>query len=276
VPGGDCTYCGGSSDKASVLTFASMLADGTFSPVSAASVVFGPSDASDSWGTEDPRIAYNAADGLYYMFYTAYNGSAIFLSLATSPNPTAAGGGWKRLGAVFPSQPGSKSAALLLAAAGSGSPHHLYWGDSSIRVATSPDPSRWPNPGEVLLAPRPDAFDSLLVEAGPPPLRLSTGDVLFFYNSASLGWPAVGSAYHVGWCVLDGDDPTRVKQRSSEPLLSPAFAFENGTALYACNAPDVVFLEGATPLGGDAFRVFFGGADAVVGSAVIQVSAIAL
>ena len=37
-----------------------------------ASVVFGPYDSSDSWGTEDPRMVYNHADQLYYMAYTAY------------------------------------------------------------------------------------------------------------------------------------------------------------------------------------------------------------
>lgn len=63
-----------------------------FFPVGAASAVFGTEDASDSWGREDPRIAHNADGGIYCMFHTAYNGIAIFLSLATSPSPTAAGG----------------------------------------------------------------------------------------------------------------------------------------------------------------------------------------
>lgn len=47
---------------------------GVMSPVTEANLAFGPSDDSDSWGTEDPRMVYDSKDELYYMFYTAYNG----------------------------------------------------------------------------------------------------------------------------------------------------------------------------------------------------------
>ena len=42
-----------------------------------------------------------------------------------------------------------------------------------------------------------------------------------------------------------------------------------------CNVHDVVFLEAMRPLPGsaNAFEVYFGGSDAVIGSAVLQVSA---
>jgi hypothetical protein len=48
------------------------------------------------------------------MFYTAYNGSAPFLNLATAVDPTSKDGGWIKRGPVFPNHPNSKSAALLL------------------------------------------------------------------------------------------------------------------------------------------------------------------
>lgn len=53
--------------------------------------------------------------------------------------------------------------------------------------------------------------------------------------------------------------------------ISYLLTVQIGKAPYTCNAPSVVFLEAAHPLGNDRFRVFFGGADAVVGSAVIEV-----
>jgi hypothetical protein len=38
---------------------------------------------------------------------------------------------------------------------------------------------------------------------------------LFFYNSAEKGWPEdPKTAYHVGWVILDGKDPSKIKQRS--------------------------------------------------------------
>jgi len=268
--GDPCAFCGGSQALASVLTFSPLQSDGTFAAVEDTSVVFGPADESDSWGTEDPRMVYDAQSGVYYMFYTAYNGHDIYLSLATSTNPTKADS-WTRHGAVFPngSVPNSKSGALLLREEG---PHFLYWGDSSIRIAESSDPTVWPSEGDVFIETRADHFDSKLVESGPPPLLLSTGDFLFFYNSASLGWPdAEGSAYHPGWVILDGQNPRVIKQRSEEPLLTPEFAYELGVSPYTCNVPNVIFLEAARPLGNDVFEVYYGGADAAIGSATIQV-----
>ena len=86
--GDACTWCGGAQDKASILTFSEQIGIDSFKKVDTSSVVFGPSDTSDSWGTEDPRMQYNPVDKQYYMFYTAYNGSAIYLNLATTANPT--------------------------------------------------------------------------------------------------------------------------------------------------------------------------------------------
>jgi predicted GH43/DUF377 family glycosyl hydrolase len=263
-----CTWCGGAQDKASIMTFSQLNVDGSFTRVTENSVVFGPSDSSDSWGTEDPRIQYNSVDKKYYMFYTAYNGSAIQLSLATTLNPTVAEG-WTKHGALFPEQPTSKSAALLLR---SSPPHYLLWGDHEIRIAKSDDPMVWPNIGNPLIQIRADHFDSQLVESGPPPMMLENGNYLFFYNSAMLNWPTdLKTSYNVGWVILDGADPTTIIARSEVPLMSPVEAWEEGAAPYACNAPNVVFLEAAYPLGGDLFQVYFGGADSTIGSAVIQV-----
>lgn len=225
-----CTFCGGSQDKASILTYSEQKADGSFTVVDENSVVFGPSDNTDSWGTEDPRMKFNPHDNLYYMFYTAYNGSAIFLNLATSTNPTQAGSSWSKLGPVFPSEQNSKSAALLVPEKKSEEDkYYLFWGDHDIRVTSSSDPKTWADIGTILISPREDHFDSKLVESGPPPLLLSTGDYLFFYNSAEIGWPDdTNTAYHVGYLILDGKDPTQIKVRSETPLMGPEYSWEKG------------------------------------------------
>lgn len=276
--GAKCTFCGGSQDKASILTFSEVdPKTGTFKKVDESSVVFGPHDDMDSWGTEDPRMKYNPEDQQYYMFYTAYNGQSILLNLASSPNPTNSSQ-WTHHGAVFPDIQNSKSGALLLR---DEAPHYLLWGDSSIRIVKSDNILSWPSDGgQILLSPREDSFDSRLVESGPPPLRLADGNYFFFYNSAQLGWPDdPNTSYNVGWVILDGKDPSVIIQRSAEPLLSPKFAWEQGVAPYSCNVPNVVFLEAAHPLPNDnaesginRFRVYFGGADNTIGSAVVEVS----
>jgi predicted GH43/DUF377 family glycosyl hydrolase len=289
--GGTCVFCGGSEEKASKLTFSEMKNDGTFTPVDESSIVFGPGDISDTWGTEDPRMVFNSADNLYYMFYTAYNGSSILLSLATSPNPTSANE-WTRHGAVFPQYQNSKSGALLLF---SPTENYLFWGDSSIRAAVSDSPSKWSDIGEIFLETRENHFDSKLVESGPPPIKLSNGNYLFIYNSATIGWPDdPNSAYHPGWVILDKQDPLHILQRSDLPLMTPEFSWELGVAPYTCNVPNVIFVEaaylmndrstvkavkvveegrqeGVKYLYQDYVQVFYGGADAVIGSAIIQI-----
>lgn len=179
-----CVFCGGSANKASILTYSEEIS-GKFTPITEKSISFTPSSFEDSWGTEDPRMVFNPADQTYYMMYTAYNGSSILLSLATTKNPFDRDS-WTKLGPVFPQYQNSKSGAILIR---NHPPHYLFWGDSDIRVATSDNISHWKNIGEVFLSPRADKFDSRLVESGPPPLQLSNGNYLFFYNSAEKGWP---------------------------------------------------------------------------------------
>lgn len=154
--------------------------------------------------------------------YTAYNGSSILLSLASTTNPFDRNS-WNKLGPVFPQYQNSKSGALLVRKQ---PPHYLFWGDSDIRVTTSDNITQWKSIGDIFLSPRPDKFDSRLVESGPPPLQLSNGNYLFIYNSAEKGWPEdPNTAYHVGWVILDGNDPTKILARSEEPLMGPSFAW---------------------------------------------------
>ena len=72
--------------------------------------------------------------------------------------------------------------------------------------------------------------------------------------------------------------------QASAPLFEPArAAWCVGVAPYTCNVANVAFVEAAHPAseaeaaaagggaGRDLFRIYFGGADAVVGSALVQV-----
>lgn len=144
-----CIFCGGSANKASILTFSEEI-EGKFTPITESSISFTPGTEGDSWGTEDPRMVYNQVDENYYMMYTAYNGSSILLSLAKTTNPFDRNS-WTKLGPVFPQYQNSKSGAILIR---NQSPHYLFWGDSSIRVTTSDDISSWASIGNILLSPR--------------------------------------------------------------------------------------------------------------------------
>lgn len=218
----------------SVITFAEQLADGSFAPPY---LVFAPEGAAEAFGTEDPRLRFDPATGLYHLFYTCYGAPGPFLCHATTGDPTAPyPGAWTRLGAVNGIKD-SKSAALLVRPA---PPHYLLWGAGVIHLAVSEDLLNFTTVNSSWIVPRPEAFDSDLVEAGPPPLPLSDGNLLFFYNSAN--WTADHKdfdAYNPAYVILSGADPSVILQRADVPLLSPDHGWEQGTAPFECNVHNV-------------------------------------
>ena len=102
---GDCVRCSGNGSAASVLTFSAQQHNWkggppTYAPITRSSVVFGPHDATDDLGTEDPRVTYDASSGTHYIFYTCYNSGStpqphVTLCLATTADPSSAIG-WAR------------------------------------------------------------------------------------------------------------------------------------------------------------------------------------
>ena len=252
-----------------------------------------PNNVTEKCGTEDPRINYHK--GLYYLFYTGYDCGTAWLSLSVSANPTDPAS-WLSYGPVFPNIPWSKSGAVLFADSTTAfNQHYLFWGDSStmgggIHIAVSNDTIFWQNTDQYLLQVRSDSFDSNLVEAGPPPLKLSSGDYLFIYNSARSGYKSVKPGwqleYNLGFAILNGSNPVDVLQRSNFPIMSPEFDWETGnTSDYL--VPHVVFLEGLVPdpngcpsnfldyftgTQRDCFFGVYGGADSRLGAVRITVA----
>jgi predicted GH43/DUF377 family glycosyl hydrolase len=117
--------------------------------------------------------------------------------------------------------------------------------------------------------PRGDAFDNALVESGPSPLLLSDGSYVFFHNSDN----STHACYNAEFSILDGET-LAVIQRAPVAMISPTRDWELGTAPAECNVPCVVFLEAAAPVLGqpNEFDVWFGGSDAVVGTARIKIN----
>jgi len=276
---GKCLACSGVAAAASVLTFAELLNDDNdpaatprFQHVDRDSVVFGPHDLTDDKGTEDPRVALDAQTGLYFMMYTCYNSGQtkqdkVTLCLATSTNPTSPST-WTLHGPIgFPA--GSKSGALLIREDPAEGPHFMYWGAGMISITNSTDLLKW-DKGVPFI--KQTLWGNPHVEAGPPPMKLSTGDFLFFHNSWAAGWPH-GAGYQPAWVVLNGSDLSQIISRAPEPLWSPdKEPWMAGVPPYTCNVANVSFLEAAHPVAGraDTFRVYFGGSDAVIGSAVVS------
>ena len=307
--GGGCgkgqIACRGPGERASWLTWAELTDDhgpGAAPPqivgtVRKSSAVFGPFDCpntsattgvttsttsptgttcADAFGTEDPRLTFDPETRLYYLLYNAYDGHNVKLSLATAADPTSKSG-WTRHGELFPGAGlgGYKSGSIVLREAPG--EHFVIWGcDRELRITPSIGRSllHWDfNKSSTLLAVRkaPVYWDTGFVESAMPPLTLSTGDLLFFYDS--LGpWNGT-SGFQPGWAVLSGKDPTQVIARAETPPMPYVLPWEKGTAPWPCNVAHVSNLGGGYALGNDTFRVFFGGADSVVGTAMVRVEA---
>ena len=103
------------------------------------------------------------------------------------------------------------------------------------------------------LPPREGVWDTFIRSAGPPPVKTDRGWLLF-YHAIDMRDPG---RYKLGAMLLDLDDPTKVRHRSSSPVLCPDENYENQ------GKPGVIYACGAVIREGTLF-VYYGGADKVV------------
>lgn len=223
-------------------------------------------------GVEDPRVVRIGA--VYYLTYTGYNLHDAQLCLATSADLRH----WQRRGVILPAYKGAwttgwtKSGAIL--------PERIngrWWmyylgtrrdSDGKDRdymgLASSDDLLHWTDAtSQPVLDRRPGAFDSRVMEPGPPPLLTSAG-ILLLYNGANDKL-----VYGPGWILFDKANPRRVVARCDKPFLLPTLAWERiGTV------PNVIFLEGAVahPPNPLDLTAYYGGADQYVGAVRIRLS----
>lgn len=237
--------------------------DGITFTVEPEPVLFPEPDVWQPWewpgGCEDPRIV-ESPDGGYVCLYTAFDGKASCLFVATSEDLRQ----WQKHGPAFAGGPyvrhWSKSGAIVteasdgrLKAAKVDDRYLMYWGEGTCFAATSRDLIRWTpvefdagadrylsyNPGGTvgswvvhavpgqqalrpLLFPRSGRFDSLLVEPGPPAVRTDDGVVLI-YNGAEVDFTdgtSIKVRYQPGQALFDPSDPSSPIARAGSPFLS--------------------------------------------------------
>src|SRR5207247_1718320 len=98
----------------------------------------------------------------------------------------------------------------------------MYFGVPALLIATSDNLLDWtpvegPDGHAVkVLSPRPEYFDSWLVEGGPPAL-LTTYGILVMYNAGSLP----SRTYSAGQALFDAHEPTKLIARSDSAFLKP-------------------------------------------------------
>lgn len=249
-------------------------------------------NATEPWeqigGTEDPRII--RVDDMFYLTYTAYDGHTARLCMATSTNLLD----WEKYPPLIPSYydyppPGrnvgkrynwSKSGGIVKERQPDGL-FHMYFGDSKIYHATSPDLLTWnATPSENYFAAGVFPWENSLVETGPPPIKTRDGRWLLVYNGMSVGGGGYqGRQYSVGQMLIDpsgsfrpnASDKTRPEMRDGpiarleRPFLWPEADNEIGGQVNK-----VVFAEGLVQYKGK-WYLYYGQADSDLGVAIADV-----
>ncbi|MFL5787745.1 MAG: glycoside hydrolase family 130 protein, partial [Flavisolibacter sp.] len=239
-------------------------------------------------GCEDPRIVEDD-HGIYYMTYTAFDGTTARLFIATSTDLIH----WKKHGSVFKKADRgkyidywSKSGSIItkrtgnrITAAKINGKYWMYWGESNIYMAVSDnlidwtpiketDPSkkqydslRHYEAFKILFSPRKNKFDTELVEPGPPALLTDKG-ILFIYNSKNS--PTVGDntlpngQYSAGQILMDKKDPMKVIDRCANNFFKPDKPYE-----ITGQVNNVVFLEALVHFNSQ-WYLYYGTADSKI------------
>lgn len=225
-------------------------------------------------GVEDPRVV--RINGTYYLTYTGYNLHDAQLCLATSKDLIH----WHRQGIILPAYRGTwntkwtKSGAILSQKV-NGKWWMYYLGTKKDRdgvlrdymgLASSTDLLHWKDATEEpVLTRRPGAFDSRVMEPGPPPIMTKAG-ILLLYNGADKNL-----VYGPGWVLFDRHNPARVLARADHAFIVPRLSWEK-----IGNVPNVIFLEGAVAdlnaAGTLDLTGYYGGADKYLGGMKIRIS----
>jgi predicted GH43/DUF377 family glycosyl hydrolase len=231
-------------------------------------------------GCEDPRVVQDE-NGEYFLTYTSYDGDKARLMVASSNDLLH----WKKHGLVFSKafngkyiDHWSKSGSIVCkyengraVAARINGRYWMYWGDTDIFLASSPDLINW-TPVETtenkllsVFGPRKGKFDSDLVEPGPPAMLTDKG-ILLMYNSRNVIAKGDSSLpehiYTASQILLDSNDPSKVIDRMETYFLRPEKPYEiTGQVNQVC------FIEGLVNFK-DHWYLYYGTADSKIAVAV--------
>jgi predicted GH43/DUF377 family glycosyl hydrolase len=207
----------------------------------------------ESFGVEDPRIT--ELDGVYWITYTAVSRYGIGTGLASTTDFKT----FERHGIIFP--PPNRNVTIFPEKIGGQyatlhRPMPEGLGQHSIWTARSADLKSWGS-HRLVATPRESGWDDTKVGGGAVPFKV--------HFEKEDGWLAIyhgvtgtPPTYSLGALLLNRHDPSKVRGRSREPILTPEAPYELegffGKVVFTCGALT----------DGDLVRVYYGAADGVV------------
>jgi beta-1,4-mannooligosaccharide/beta-1,4-mannosyl-N-acetylglucosamine phosphorylase len=214
----------------------------------------------------DPNYAYDPRlleiDGVFYIIWcTDFGGAALGLGMTRDfkefirlENPFPP---FNRNGVLFPKKINGKY-MLLSRPSDSG---HTPFGD--IFISESPDLRYWGRHRRVMSRGGSGWWQSTKIGAGPVPIETDEGWLLFYHGVTTT---CSGYVYSMGAAILDKDNPSIVKYRSADYLLTPEMPYETTGFV-----PNVVF-PCATLHDAETGRIaiYYGAADTYVALAFAQ------
>ena len=199
----------------------------------------------------DPRIT--ALDGTFYLMHAAHSGHGCRLSLLKTHDFERFD--WlghvsatdNRNGALFPAKIGGLYARLERPNTGgnfgdmwvSYSPDLIFWGKARCVLRNAQVRWAWTKIGP-----------------GAVPIRTPEGWLTIFHGVRTQC--AQHYVYQLGVCLLDLEDPSRVRGLAAEAILEPEEHYE-----LVGQTPSVVFTSGAVVEDDGEVKVYSGGADTV-------------
>lgn len=165
---------------------------------------------------------------------------------------------FQKLGVIMPDLD-SKDAVLVPA-------RHLgfYWlihrVDPSIFIARSRDLKKWE--GNIEMMSSKESWEELKIGAACPPIEIEEGWLLLYHGVSN------NHTYSLGAVLLAKENPAVVLKRTKYPIMSPHFDWERRGVV-----SNVIFPTGACVAHGK-IRLYYGGADKVIGLAKIPLESI--
>ncbi|RUT29564.1 glycosylase [Paenibacillus zeisoli] len=212
----------------------------------------------------DPRLV-KVEDSYYVIWCTDFYGAAIgvaktddFKTFVRLENPFLP---FNRNGVLFPRKINGNF-VMLSRPSDSG---HTPFGD--VFLSESPDFVYWGKHRHVMSKGGDGWWQSVKIGGGPAPIETSEGWLMFYHGVTGT---CNGLVYSMGAVILDKDEPSKVKYRSSTYVLTPEEWYEERGFVDNVVFPCATLHDAAT----GRIAIYYGAADTYVGVAYTTVDEI--